>query len=650
MTFLLIGTTKHTRFKPRFHSFTYPILMLESDITTLNKKNAYFPFFGYNKKGILSIHDSDFLHKNNKNIQEKIHALTSQLPNTKEIDSIRLIAIPKLFNKGFRPVSFYLCYTASKNLIALIAEVTNTYGESHIYLMKKTENNTFKTEKNFHVSPFFKEEGDYFFNIKQTERKSEIHIRYSVNKTPVFYANFIAKKKPFNRRNILLSLCVLPLNAILIFPKILYQAFIINMIKKIPARSKPIPPKVNTLRHMPLSSLQKIIFSKIKKMASSITSESLLITLPDSSVHMLGSQKEGPLQLTINNTQFFTDIAFSGEIGLGESYMKRRWDSNSLVELLQFFIRNESHFEKITNGVFITKFINAFLHSIRKNSVKKSKSNIEEHYDLGNRFYSVFLDKSMMYSSAIFSDTHTTLEDAQENKIATLINELEAKAGDHILEIGSGWGEVAIQLAKKTNCFVTTVTLSENQYAFVSERIKKENLDHLVTIKLQDYRHITDTFDGIISVEMIEAVGHKYLPEYFSTCNRLLKSGGRFVLQGITYPCDKYDEYRKRSDFIRKHIFPGGHLPSLEIMDTIIQTKTDLTEIKRRNIADSYAKTLFEWRKRFLNKKETIENLGFSETFIRKWEYYFAYCEAGFSSNYLGCYQLTYKKREGCHD
>jgi cyclopropane-fatty-acyl-phospholipid synthase len=622
--------------------------MIQTDINELESLNSSSLLLSYNKKNILSIHDNDFLFNADTSIKEKVHNITDTFSNKDDIHSIQLVTIPKFFQKGFRPVSFYLCYSKNKDILGMVAEVTNTYGESHIYKLDKKEGEgvRFVSTKEFHVSPFFNEEGQYEFKVDDSPKKLAIHINYSKEDKKIFYANFVAKKRALNTFNILTVLFLLPFNALLIFPRILYQAAILFFIKKLPAKAKPDPISQNTFKAMPLSRFQRYILEKIKKQSKAITTGCLELKLPDSTTHILGTpQTEPNASLSIRNNFFFKSVASGGEIGFGESYVKGEWNTTNLPKLLSFFIINRKAFNATSLGSIIMRNWNSILHFFRRNTLKNSKQNIAEHYDLGNDFYSLFLDKSMMYSSAKFSDTHTTLEAAQENKVAALIARLNAKPGDHILEIGSGWGEVAITLAKSKGCKVTTITLSEEQHKLVTKRIQREKLTDFVEVKIQDYRHMEGQFDGVISVEMIEAVGHEYLPTYFKACNRLLKPGGKLVLQAITYPDDEYHLYRKRSDFIRKHIFPGGHLPSLGIMTSITQKHTDLVEIEKDNIAQSYAKTLNEWSIRFKNKETELRKMGFSTQFIQKWIYYFAYCEAGFKTDYLGCYQMTFEKR-----
>jgi cyclopropane-fatty-acyl-phospholipid synthase len=246
-----------------------------------------------------------------------------------------------------------------------------------------------------------------------------------------------------------------------------------------------------------------------------------------------------------------------------------------------------------------------------------------------------------MYSSAIFKNENQNLHEAQLNKIETLLNKLALKTEHHLLEIGSGWGAVALAAAQKYGCRVTTITLSQKQKEYVQQVVRDKKLEHLIDVQLIDYRRLEGQFDRIVSVEMLEAVGHEYLGTYFEACQKLLKKDGRLVLQVITIDHERYFDYLNRCDFIQKHIFPGGHLPSLEILEKVISENSRLKIIDQQSIGLDYAKTLALWREKFILEKEKILAMGFDEMFYRKWLYYFSYCEAGFETKMIDDYQLV---------
>jgi cyclopropane-fatty-acyl-phospholipid synthase len=292
----------------------------------------------------------------------------------------------------------------------------------------------------------------------------------------------------------------------------------------------------------------------------------------------------------------------------------------------------------------VLKKMDVLMHRLRQNTRETARKNIEEHYDLSNEMYKTFLDPSMMYSSGIFTGIQDSLETSQAAKIDRLIDRLHLLASDHVLEIGSGWGGCAIRMAQKTGCRVTSLTLSPSQQEEAMQRVRAAGLEDRVEIRLQDYRDVEGQFSHVISIEMIEAVGHEFLPEYFRTVNDRLKPGGRFALQAITIPDDRYEHYTNSSDFIRKHIFPGGHLPSPEILENMRQEHTSLKELDNFEFGPDYAETLRRWRFNFFASLEKVRSLGFDDRFIRKWHYYLAYCEAGFDTGMIHVRQICYEK------
>jgi len=271
---------------------------------------------------------------------------------------------------------------------------------------------------------------------------------------------------------------------------------------------------------------------------------------------------------------------------------------------------------------------------------------VAAHYDLGNEFFALFLDPSMTYSCGRYLNENDTLEQAQKNKLQAMIRKAAIGAGDHVLEIGCGWGSFAVEAVKTTGCRLTGVTISDAQYEYACERIRKEGLEDRVEIVLRDYREIKGPFDRIVSIEMLEAVGHKYFESFFERCDRLLKPGGVMALQFISIPDRRYDQYRRGHDWIRKHIFPGGELPSLAVVMKALAEKTCLNVQGVENIGPDYARTLRDWRTRFTAALDRVAAMGFDRSFQRKWAYYLAGCEACFETGYLGDLQMVMTKSE----
>ncbi|MCC5843891.1 MAG: class I SAM-dependent methyltransferase [Verrucomicrobia bacterium] len=340
-------------------------------------------------------------------------------------------------------------------------------------------------------------------------------------------------------------------------------------------------------------------------------------------------------------------IVLGGAMGLAETWMEGGWTTSDLSTLLRILARSQAEMGRIARGASrVLQAMDHAGHRLRANTRENARKNIQAHYDLSNALYETFLDPSLTYSSAIFTRPCEDLHEAQMRKIDRLIDQLSPGPDDHVLEIGSGWGACAIRLTERTGCRVTSLTLSTEQAAEARRRVVAAGVADRVEIRLQDYRDVEGLFDHIVSVEMIEAVGHEFLTEYMRTVNARLKTGGRFALQAITIPNDRYASYRKSCDFIRKHIFPGGHLPSPELLSDLFQSQTSLRVVDELEFGKDYAETLRRWRDAFKTNRQTVSDLGFPEDFYRKWLYYLAYCEAGFDTDLIHVRQITCQKTE----
>lgn len=395
-----------------------------------------------------------------------------------------------------------------------------------------------------------------------------------------------------------------------------------------------------------LSTWQKICRRLVLKRLSRIAHGSLQVILPEGHSTDYGdSSSEQHTLLVIHHNDFFPRIILGGDVGFGEAYVDGLWDSPDVVGLFALLTRNR---DNLADGSFLltafTRSLDRIRHLLRDNTPKGSSRNIREHYDLGNDFYRTFLDSSMMYSCAVFQSPDETLEEAQKNKKRAIIEKLQIGPNDHILEIGCGWGGFAIEAVRQTGCRVTGITLSPAQKEWATEQVRQAGLEDRIDIRLADYRHIEGSYDHIVSIEMLEAVGHRWLKLFFHRCDSLLKPGGRMVLQTITIPCEMYDSHRRGMDWIRKHIFPGGHLPSLSAIREAIADQTSLAIHEMHEIGHHYADTLRKWRNRFLAHIPTIESFGLGQSFQRKWNYYLATCESGFAAKATGTVQIVLAK------
>lgn len=349
--------------------------------------------------------------------------------------------------------------------------------------------------------------------------------------------------------------------------------------------------------------------------------------------------------LTINDAEAFRAIALNGSVGAGESYMTGDWSCDNLPMLVRILARNKDVVDQIDGGLAnIGKvFLQAF-HWLNRNTEKGSRRNIAAHYDLGNAMFELFLDPTMMYSSGIFPHENATMEEASVYKLDRICRKLQLCEQDHLLEIGTGWGSMAIHAAKHYGCRVTTTTISEEQYAWAERRVKEEGLQDKITLLRQDYRALEGQFDKLVSIEMIEAVGYQYLPVYTETICRLLKEDGIALIQAITIDDQRYEQAKKDVDFIKRYIFPGSFIPCVTAITQAFTATTDMKMTHMEDITPHYARTLAAWRERFLANKENIMALGYDETFIRLWDFYFAYCEGGFAERVIGDVQLMFAR------
>ena len=358
-------------------------------------------------------------------------------------------------------------------------------------------------------------------------------------------------------------------------------------------------------------------------------------------------QADAPLQtvIRIHHPRFYSRILFNGSIGAAEAYMDGLWSADDLTMVMRIMALNQSVFGEMEKGVArLTTPLYQLYHYARKNTKIGSRKNILAHYDLGNAFYKLFLDPTMTYSCGIFENEQSTMEEASLTKYDRICKKLQLKPGDQIIEIGTGWGGFTRHAVQNYDVHVTTTTISDEQYRYSAELFKKAGIHDRVTLLKQDYRNLKGRFDKLVSIEMIEAVGHQFFDTFFKTCSRLLRQDGMMVLQAITIRDQEFQRYIHSVDFIKRYIFPGGCVTSVAAMLASIARVTDLRIHHLEDITPHYARTLRAWRNRFFQNIQKIRALSFPETFIRMWEYYLCYCEGGFAERYLGDVQIVLTK------
>ena len=349
--------------------------------------------------------------------------------------------------------------------------------------------------------------------------------------------------------------------------------------------------------------------------------------------------------ICINNSSTYSQMLLNGSIGAAEAYMLNAWQSKDLVALIQLFSANQKALVAMDTGWSkFAGFLSGCWHRMNANSLSGAKKNISAHYDLSNEFFALLLDPSMMYSAAIYPYKGASLHEASINKLDHICKRLDLQKDDHLLEIGTGWGSMAIHAARNYACRVTTTTISKQQYDYAVAAVKHAGLEDRIEVLFKDYRELQGRYDKLVSVEMIEAVGHDYYAEYFHQCGQLLKPDGQMLIQSITIADQRYQQYRKSVDFIQRYIFPGGALPSIEVISRHIAADTDMQIIGLQDISFHYADTLADWRKHFFDKIEDVRSLGFDQVFERMWEFYLCYCEGGFRERVISAVQVLAAK------
>ena len=406
-----------------------------------------------------------------------------------------------------------------------------------------------------------------------------------------------------------------------------------------------VPVEVGSRRASWLARLgRKLLLSQFARLRDG----ELTLIEPDGRRHIFGRRTprlDLAVRLEVLDAQLYADAAFGGTVGAGEAYIRGLWRCDDLTGIVRMFVANRDMMNAVDGRwTFVTQpFLQAF-HFLNQNSKRGSSRNIAAHYDLGNALYQLMLDPSMAYSCAIFADDTTTLEQAQIAKFDAVCRKLDLRAGDRVVEIGTGWGGLAMHAASRYGCHVTTTTISREQHDYAREKIARAGLSDRITLLLEDYRDLRGTFDKAMSIEMIEAVGANYLDTYLAKCSTLLAPHGAMLLQAITLQDQFYERASKSVDYIQRFVFPGSFIPSVALITDALRRVTDFKVFALDDIGPHYTRTLREWRQRFFRNVDAVRALGYPESFVRLWEYYLCYCEGGFAERQLGDVQLLLTK------
>ncbi len=630
----------HRRYAPAEHMLRYPVYFYALDLDELSVLGESIGAFSYNGINIVSVRDRDYL-KGQGSIKQRLLELLSGRRYAGDIARVELVTSARYLGYAFNPVSFFYCYSAAGDVLCVVAEVNNTFGERHFYILDKKKMHgrsiIYRQDKEFHVSPFNDLRGGYELKFSPLAEKAAIEITLIRDGEKIMTALLTGTAREFSAANLRKTIVAFPLSALKTVSRIYREAFTLFFVRKLRYYKKPVPSGAMTISLRRPKLRQRLARGVIDFFLRHFIEGSLNVTFPDGSVRKMGGGKPGPAaEIAIRDNDFFWRVFSHGDIGFGEAFMHGLWQSKNVPALLDLILANIQHYDE-RKGLLrkISRAVKKARHPLPRNTLRGSRKNISAHYDLGNDFFQAFLDKNMLYSCAIYNRPSDTLEQAQKNKVKRVIERACIGPGHRVLEIGSGWGGFAVEAVRQTGCHVTTITISRRQYEFVSDLVKRMKLQKHITVLFQDYRHVTGSFDRIVSIEMLEAIGLENFGAFFKRCEELLKPRGIMAHQIIMLPDHRLKEYRNSHDWMRKHIFPGGMLPSLEVIVRAMERHSTFHVHGLEDIGPHYARTLFEWRINFENSRDRLMEMGYDEVFQRKWLYYLMVCEALFKNRVI---------------
>lgn len=628
---IFTGEIVHARLEPLRHTFRYPIFLYAFDLDELPRLDREIALFGHDRINAVALHEGDYLPGAGGTLKERVLAYLSNAELAAAIARVELVTAARYFNYVFNPVSFFYCYDAADNIRAIIVEIHNTFGETHLHVLDDLAPDPRSgllreaQKKEFHVSPFQDLSGDYDFQCSDIRGQMDIRINIVRGGTGRFLTRLTGNSMPLTSSNLATTVARFPLATAMTMPRILWQAARLHFEKGLPVYTKPNPSSAMTIGAAAPTLAQRLAQSAVLSFFARAKNGVLTLVLPDRTVLSFGAPGAQPsVRIQVLDNEFFTRCMWGGDIGFGEAYTEGNWETDDLPGVLAWFAANfDCMDDRGFRWAFLGRIANRIRHITQKNTPDGgSRRNIAAHYDLSNEFFQLFLDDCMTYSGALFHSPQETLAQAQLNKIHSMIAKANIGPADHVLEIGCGWGTFAIEAVRTTGCRVTGITLSERQLAFARRRVAEEGLSDRIDFQLIDFRHMTGRFDRIVSIEMLEAVGHENIPAYFEALDRLLKPEGIAAVQVISVPDQRYEAYRTGCDWIQKYIFPGAVCPSLTAISQAMTASSRFVIDRVDNIGYHYARTLREWRQRFLDQREQVLALGFDRRFIRMWDYY----------------------------
>ncbi|MBS1118536.1 MAG: hypothetical protein H6Q90_764 [Deltaproteobacteria bacterium] len=687
---LYTGSLVHTRHDVHARrAFRYPVYMAAIDLAELPALDRELALFSHQRGNLFALHDRDYETGASglaAGVADLATANRLPLPTT-----TRLVTNLRTFGYVFNPVSFFLNYDAAGALTSVIAEVNNTYGGRRCYVLGPAQRLPgtrigFRHVRELFVSPFLHGEASYDFwfdapldgdrlaiTMHVVPQDAEMSAGMTAGSRPgdrVFTARLDGVRTPLTDRALGRVAVRYPVMALQVVGLIHLEALKLRWLG-VPYRrpppdhrpvtlptsivARPVAPTSYDLtnpRIVPLprpappagSALRWAAFARLRR---GWTGGRLDLVMPSGQRLRLGGIGRADATARVHDDRLFLRLLLRGELGAGESYVAGEWSSDDVVAVIRVFLRGTSARGVESALTRLGQLPTLLRHRRAANTRDGSQRNIHAHYDLGNAFYQLFLDAdTLAYSCAYWSDPAMALAAAQHAKLERLCDWLALEPRDHLLEIGCGWGGMAIHAARTRGCKVTAITVSRDQHALASARVAAAGLSDRVDIQYRDYRRLPGTYDKIVSIEMLEAVGYDFLPGYFASCARVLAPGGRLALQSITMPHDRFDVYRRRVDWMQTYIFPGSLIPSVEVIQRAAAPAGFRIE-RKDDIGPHYVPTLRAWRDRFLEAMPSVRALGFDEPFVRTWLLYLAFSEAAFAERSLGDHQLLLVRDHG---
>jgi len=662
------GTLTHARRTPAEHVFRYPVCMYAIDVDEVVHLDRSLRLFSYNRPGLLTLRDRDHLGDPMRPVGENVRAHLAG--RGVDVQDVRITMLTNLRTAGyvFNPVTYFYVHGPDGNLRCVLAEVSNTFGERLPYLLTDAERiaplrdeHAFRHDKRMHVSPFFPLEQEYIFRMGEPGETLNIRMDVLQGDERPFWAQLTGVRHPFTDRELGRALLRYPLMSQQVIFFIHLEALKLWR-KRVPVHRKPgfmpsegsiaaAPDPADGSRDRGLRPIPDARPSPFAPVAKALALRGMRnpsggwfeLEMPDGTVHRMGSGANGPrfARVTVTSKDFFRRIARRGRVGFGEAYQAGDWLTDDLPAFLEMLALTAEDVRRRPPASLVPAAIAKRPRLPNPADLVRARRDVRYHYDLGNDLYEAFLDPSMTYSCAYFEHEGQPLEDAQQAKYRRLCEKLRIGPEHHVLEVGCGWGGFAIHAARERGCRVTGITLSTEQAAEARRRVAEAGLSDQIGIVICDYRQMQGAYDRIVSIEMIEAVGYDGLPAYFANLDRLLAPEGVIGIQAITVPDQRLERYRRGTDWIREYIFPGAFCPPLASMVDAMRTSSELQVEGIENIGIHYATTLRVWRERFMANADRVRGLGFSDEFIRTWEFYLAFCEAGFRTRALGDLQMV---------